>query len=531
MGVHGWWPLLLLIAIVTGAAFSLARQDNLLQLAEQIGLNEPQVASGAPGGVHVYIDSNPSEAEIRVDGIRRGQTPTQVSLSTGTHSVVVRQAGAVEAVRTVEVPESGTTLSVELWRREPQVAPIRPVVPGSTLTDARVVLNGDVVLTTNFQAASTASPASEAPQTYRLEPATAKLVPVAPAFGAASEITAVSLAPDGRAVATAFNSTPLTNSLWPASPPSQQAPGNRPTARVTVSGVDGTGTHAVLDVARIPNTPGTEGERITGLIWATDSTRLVAVSRVPGTPARARIFLIDPAAEMAGDSTELALLPAEVLASSATVDPSGHWLAFLAQTTKSANTNLSLCVVELRAGGVFRDIAEAGLPASLPAVAPLAWAPSEAASDSARLAYTAPVTGVASSAATGLLDIFGTLRPAAAPAGLFVVDLGVDGSAAQPRRIGTVTGLSAPVWRDSATIYGFVRLDDGALGLQSVDVEKGSASDTGARIKSGVVQGTGLAARWDVAHGRAALLTQQKPPAAGLQAWLVSFLPVSEVLP
>src|SRR3954449_10237006 len=60
-------------------------------------------------------------------------------------------------------------------------------------------------------------------------------------------------------------------------------------------------------------------------------------------------------------------------------------------------------------------------------------------------------------AGTGFLDIFGTLRPTAEATGLFVVDLTAGGGAAQPRRIGTFTGLAAPVWRDQSTIYGLAR--------------------------------------------------------------------------
>jgi hypothetical protein len=137
----------------------------------------------------------------------------------------------------------------------------------------------------------------------------------------------------------------------------------------------------------------------------------------------------------------------------------------------------------------------------------------------------------------GLFDIFGSLRPPATPSGLFVLGVNDGGAISQPRRIGTATGMAAPVWRDDSTIYAFSRRDDGSLALGSVDVSIGAVHDTGAVIPSDTVQGTGLSARWDIEHGRALLLTRPASgntaqATAGLQAWLVSFLsPSTEVQP
>jgi hypothetical protein len=154
------------------------------------------------------------------------------------------------------------------------------------------------------------------------------------------------------------------------------------------------------------------------------------------------------------------------------------------------------------------------------------------------LAFTAPVPEAPRSSGIGVFvfDIFGALRPPAAPSGLFVVDLNTSGGATQPRRIGSLTDLAAPVWRDESTIYGFIRQSDGSLSLQSVDVANGTMRDTGAHIPPGIVQGGGLAARWDVERGRALLLIRANAGAssasvAGLQAWLVSFLSPSGARP
>jgi hypothetical protein len=146
-----------------------------------------------------------------------------------------------------------------------------------------------------------------------------------------------------------------------------------------------------------------------------------------------------------------------------------------------------------------------------------------------RLAFTAPLPAPASGSGSGLFDIFGALRPRTAPSGLFVLDVSDSGAMSEPRRVGTVTGIAAPVWRGDATLYGFSRRDDGSLSLRSVDVASGTVHDTGAVIPAGTVQGSGLSARWDIGHGRALLLTHPASgstgqPTAGLQAWLVSFL-------
>jgi hypothetical protein len=152
------------------------------------------------------------------------------------------------------------------------------------------------------------------------------------------------------------------------------------------------------------------------------------------------------------------------------------------------------------------------------------------------LAFIAPVAEAPRSSGIGVFDIFGALRPPTALSGLFVLDLNPAGSATQPRRIGSLTNLAAPVWRDESTIYGFARQDDGSLSLQAVDIANGTMRDTGARIPPSIVQGGGLAARWDVEHGRALLLTRPNAGASsasvgGLQAWLVSFLSSSEARP
>ena len=104
---------------------------------------------------------------------------------------------------------------------------------------------------------------------------------------------------------------------------------------------------------------------------------------------------------------------------------------------------------------------------------------------------------------------------------------------AQPRRVGSTTGVVGPVGRSDNALLGFARQDDGTLGLRSIDPTSGAVHDTGVRLAAGTGQGSGLAARWDTVHGYAALTTRATASTIGttsgmsgaLQAWLVSFAP------
>ena len=131
-------------------------------------------------------------------------------------------------------------------------------------------------------------------------------------------------------------------------------------------------------------------------------------------------------------------MPAQVVPGSAVVDPTGQWLAFIAHATTATNTNdaMTLCTIELRPGGVLRDVADLGSASRRPAVAPVAWAPGSTNTNSARLAFSAPVAQSAVNQSPGLFDIFGALRPAPTQSGLFVVDLGDTSlTGSQPTRI------------------------------------------------------------------------------------------------
>ncbi|MGI9146159.1 MAG: hypothetical protein ACR2IK_06400 [Chloroflexota bacterium] len=223
-----------------------------------------------------------------------------------------------------------------------------------------------------------------------------------------------------------------------------------------------------------------------------------------------------------------------MLPDSAVLDLTGRWLALVthAAVAPGGNNLLSLCVLQLQAGGTFRDVADLGSAVSGP-IAPVAWPPATGANTRDRLVFVGPAP-VAASGSGGLFGIFGALRAAAPPSGLFMADLQASRlEDAQPHRLGTAINNFALVWRSETTLFGFARLDDGTLALHSIDPTSGAVHDLGVRLPTGTAHGaTGLSARWDTRHGNVLLLAG--PPGGGtsganpgrgpLQAWLVSFV-------
>jgi hypothetical protein len=352
----------------------------------------------------------------------------------------------------------------------------------------------------------------------------------------------MALEPAGQRVAyvTPGTSSGMTASLWPTSgrAPTGPQPASHPEA-VWVAPVDG--SEPPTRVFELPSASGpiasSDAERVVDLVWTRDGARLVAITRQAGPPARARVVVLDVPAPGEADTqsvaSELVLLPAEVVPGSSVPDPSGRWLALVTHATVAPGGSdlLSLCVLELRPDGAFRDLADLGSVARPASAAPMAWPAAGGSPD--RLVFVAPAPASPSGGGPfGLFGLFGALRAAAPPSGLFLANLGgADLAAVQPRRIGTAINTAGPVWRSETTLFGLARQDDGTLALRSIDTTTGAVRDLGVRLPAGTGQGLGLSARWDTRHGRALVLA--RPSATGavgnaasgpLQAWLVSFV-------
>ena len=510
--------------------------------SSEIWSGQPALLVDGARGAPIHMDSSPAGAQIHIDGSSAGKTPLDLHLEPGQHTLSLQHPDALDDERTLQVGATGATVAVDLWRRRPAVLALRPVYPGASLLDARFLKDGRVALLVGLpsQLYPGAQPASR--EVWLLDPVAGQPTRVG-LPGMATPATTMVLAPDGDQVAYVMpgSAAPVTATGWSMAGSAANATSQKTQPEsVWLASLDGGWPPRRIFELPPANTPATSveaaAEHIVDLVWTPDASRLVAITREAGPPVRARIFLLNvlPADEGQSGANELVLLPAEVLPDAAVPDPSGRWLALVtyAAVAPGGNNLLNLCVLELRAGGTFRDVGDLGAGAAAPAAAPVAWPP-EGASGADRLAFVGPTSG-ASSSPGGLFGIFGALRPAAPPAGLFMADLDASGLAdTQPRRLGTSINNFGLVWRFETTLFGLARQDDGTLALHSIDPTSGAVHDVGVRLPTGTAQGTtGLSARWDARHGSALLLA--RAPGGGtsaaragrgpLQAWLVSFV-------
>jgi len=87
----------------------------------------PSVAAPAiPQDGSLRVDSDPSGAEVLVDGVSRGNTPSAMRLAVGSHQLVVRRDGHTHA-RTVTIAPGSALVHVVAWESAP--APAQPLTP------------------------------------------------------------------------------------------------------------------------------------------------------------------------------------------------------------------------------------------------------------------------------------------------------------------------------------------------------------------------------------------------------------------
>jgi hypothetical protein len=524
--------LLLLCATMAGAAVWSAASGDFQAVGAPL-LNWMPFVGGSTyeppsDGVPVHVATEPYGTELVVDGRRAGKSPALVAISPGVHLLTFRHPDALEATQTIRVASNPIDLTIPMWSRKPQVAPLRPNYPGASLLDARWLDDGQVILALSV-GHPTIGPAAR--ELWRFDPTSGQMKRVFPPGGSAPSI--LTLSPDGKWLA--YVSSTSSSALRQDNAVNTVTNAGATSQSVMITEQEGqTAPESVFEVAG-GSSGLTTSERISDIVWTPDSQHLIAITRVGDSPGRSRIILLDVAgapdsAARRSSPVQLALLPAEIVPATVSVDPRSHWLAAIAHAANAPGGRdvVSLFAVELRPNGAVRDIADLGPSDRMPAAAPIAWAPGDAVGASARMLFAAPVAATANTN-PGVLDLFSALRAAAPSSGLYVTDLGPTNlQDAQPRRVGTASNLIALLWRADGAVMALSRTSDG-LALRAVDLASGTIGDLGVQLPGGVGQGSGIAARWDEEHRRMLLInhpptmfssTWTSPP---LEAWLVSF--------
>jgi hypothetical protein len=381
----------------------------MLSLAALLTNGALQIDTSPADGVPLAIVSTPSGAAVEIDGVRRATTPAQLSISPGTHTLGLLQPDSLETFQSLNISSQGAATSTTLWRRKPNVVAVRPVYPSATLANEQFDQDGGLDLSVRSGSATTQNGPGPS-ELWRLDPLTGNPARLPGVSGPDGTTSVLALAPDGKTAAYATDATALSPSLWSSIPAGPSAGGTAAMPTVWIRSIGSAGGARpvfALDHSDRANQSSND-EHITDLVWTPDGKHLVVISRTESTPARSRVTLLDlTGMDTPGggsqNATDLMIVPAEILPGSATPDPSGRWLAFLARATTTSNTSsvVTICVVELRTGGSFRDIADVGSVQRLSAVAPLAWAPADLSHPSARLAYVAPVPASAANSSVG----------------------------------------------------------------------------------------------------------------------------------
>ena len=410
------------------------------------------------------ITSVPTGADIQVDGRSRGRTPTTLSLSAGEHRVTLRSEGYADATERIALqPREARTLRSELWLRSVDAQRLLPPLPGAAIVGADFLADGRLAL-------SLALPSSEGRQLWLIDGGAAPR-----RIGSSDARVSLAVSADGSSFAYLPRATPADadagrHEIWVAA--SEPRQGRRLYA---------------LPV----------GERLLDLGWAPNGQYLLVASRdqQPGGAQRTRLRRL---AVAGGEPSELVDLPSDVVAGSLGWSPDGERAAFLTRVGQVTG----LCLLDL-VGGQLRYLGDLSRDesSSLP-FPPLAWSP-----DGHRLVYAAPRQDSLNQGGW----LFG---PRPAPA---VFRAEADGGAAQAMAGGEG---QAPAWLDNGQVVAVVRSDNRLL-VRRFD-ERGAAADLS---ELPLKAGSGLAVRWDLAHGQAVVAVRGATgfETGRLDYWLVRF--------
>ncbi len=450
------WALLLLGALVVVGISAVA----ILVLATSHARD--------PGGTLV-VHTAPEGARLTIDGRGAGQTPAVISVGAGEHAVTVSDERYLPADGRVQVVSGQVaTLAMELWRRTPDIAALRPSFPGATLESVDFLDDGRV-------AVGEVLPPGQDHQIWELDwNGTMRQV------GPPDVAGPISLAPDGQQIAYFVTDGP-------------KQVGQTHFNEIAISGI------ARDSLSRRYRLPSTEAGQLSDLSWASDGRNLLVTLREESNGSRTRFLWLDV---KSGQVSELVTIPADVVHDGYSWSPDGHDVAFLTRTRSLT----SLCVLDTARPDAVAYLTDLGREDANPLpFPPLAWS-----ADGRRLIYAAPVAPTTGPA--------GWLFGAKPVTGIFEASLagplgaqlsGIDGQ--------------APTWRADGTVVAAVSGHGGTLDLRE-RTSDGIASAVGTLPVS--VSGS-FAIRWDVHHGRAIVVSRSHASTdpSGWQLWLVDFRP------
>ncbi len=449
------------------------------------------------------ISTSPASATLGVDGATKGRTPLDMRVAPGSHLIAIHHPDAVDESRSIDVGSEGVDLNVALWRRSPKVTLVLPPFPGANLLDAHFLQDGAVALLVGLPMNSSAINPLPARELWRLDPDSGDLSRVMLQGDRELRPPVLTLAPDGSRLAY-VGPTPGSSAA-------------KTSQAVWVSAGPG-------EPATLVYTPAEREARITDLAWDPQSRRLIVAKQLAPDPPRTEIILLDTTVPQSSTAETLITVPVTVVPGSESWDRQSRWMSFLSRARSSSGaTRVSLNAVEARPEGSFRYIADLGSPQPLPAAPGFAWDPA----DVGRAVFVAPIPDAAKS--PGPLDLFASLRSVAPPLGMFTTSIGASADAS-PRRLGSSTGLSGPLWRsDGLGVVGVGRSEDGSLAFRSLAPNSGAVKNLDVHLPTGTGRGNALAIRWDESHGRALVMTRgstsdMAASSQSLKVWLVNFL-------
>jgi hypothetical protein len=477
--------------------------------------------------VHLAVTSQPAQATVVLDGHERGKTPLDISVAPGTHALILKHPDTLDEQRQLSV-SSDTSVSVSLWRRRPDAVQLRPAYPGASVADAIFLADGRVAVALSLPGEGAGGGSGANREAWIFDPAAGTLDPFAE--GANHRARVLTVSPDGRRLAyleqgpgtgQAGGATRLTE-VWVVG-----GAGDRPPQRVFAL-AQALGEVSIRDV-----------EELRDLTWTRDGQHLLVTASLVqasggyAAASRSRLLLVstgeDGNEHVPEAAAELAVIPADVVASSYDWAPDGRWVAFLtlARVTPGSGGFVALCALDTGAGGAssgFRYIADLAHqidPGRVLPVAAVAWAPALGGG----LVYAAPTPRFAVSNPLGLPVSAG------GEPGLFITTpTGPALSAEEGRRLGAATGFIAPSWLsapgpDGDALIALARSDRGnkPLVVRGVDTDDGAVRTLGIELPAGVGGSGAVTARWDPQHGRALVLAPRSDGAATglLDYWLV----------